>query len=311
MGSSVNSSGTMNMVIWRYNSDGTLDTTFGNNGSVISNGLADFGFSMTIDSNQKILVTGLGFYSSDAISMVIWRYNSNGTLDTTFGNNGKVVSNVADGGSATGGSVDMGASMAIDSNQKILVTGLSADSSDNYGMVIWRYNSNGTLDTTFGTNGIVVADGGSVDIGHSITIDSNQKILVTGIGLNSTSYKDMVIWRYNNNGTLDTTFGTNGIVVNSNAAGGDSTGGSITTDSSGRILVTGHGKNFAGGRDTLVWRYNSDGTLSSMSDLRSGAHGMNVDGGSSITIDSNGRILVTGATDLMGNANMTIWRLLP
>jgi uncharacterized delta-60 repeat protein len=129
-------------------------------------------------------------------------------------------------------------------------------------MVIWRYNSNGTLDSSFGNNGIVVynnaAGGNGDDIGNSIYVDSTGKIYVTGSSKNSSGNDDMVIWRYNSNGSLDTSFGTKGkgIVINDNAAGGNSYdyGFSIFVDSTGKIYVTGYSYN---GRnaDMVIWRY--------------------------------------------------------
>ncbi len=195
--------------------------------------------------------------------MVIWRYNADGTPDTIFGTNGIVVSNGAAGGNGN----DWGPSMTMDANRKILVTGRSWNSSGNYDMVIWRYNANGTPDTTFGTNGIVVSNGAAggngYDWGFSITTDANAKILVSGSSYNGYS-KDMVIWRYNADGTPDTTFGTDGIVVSNNAAGkngdgwiypisGDG-GFSITTDANGKIVVAGDRYNGTD-YDMAIWRY--------------------------------------------------------
>ena len=187
------------MVIWRYNADGTLDTTFDSNGIVVSDNAAggngwDEGVSITTDSNGKILVTGYSDNGSGNADMVIWRYNANGTPDTTFDSNGIVVSNNAAGGNGN----DDGNFITTDANGKILVTGYSYNGS-NYDMVIWRYNANGAPDTTFDTDGIVVsnsaAGGNSHDIGRSIITDADGKVLVTGSSLNGTDY-DMVIWRY-------------------------------------------------------------------------------------------------------------------
>ena len=79
-------------------------------------------------------------------------------------------------------------------------------------MVIWRYTPDGDLDTTFGTNGIVVHDGAagqanSIDAGRSLAIDSFGRILVVGVSRNTAGNDDMVIWRYTPDGDLDTTFG--------------------------------------------------------------------------------------------------------
>jgi uncharacterized delta-60 repeat protein len=128
-------------------------------------------------------------------------------------------------------------------------------------MVIWRYNSDGSLDNTFGNNGIVVhhnaAGGNSHDVGYSIYVDNNGKIYVTGYSVNSSDNLDMVIWRYNSDGSLDNTFGNNGIVVHHNAAGGNSDdgGNSIYVDSNGKIYVTGYSENRNDNYDMVIWKY--------------------------------------------------------
>ncbi len=274
-GWSYNSSGNWDMVIWRYDANGTPDDTFGTDGIVVSNGAAggngyDWSSFITTDADGKILVSGQSYNSSGNTDMVIWRYNANGTPDTTFGIDGIVVSNGAAGGNGN----DLGQEITIDANGKILVTGQSWNSSGNYDMVIWQYNANGTPDTTFGTNGIVVsnnaAGGNGNDWGFSITTDANGKILVSGSSYNG-SNKDMVIWRYNANGTPDTTFGTDGIVVSNNATGEN-------------------------GYDLI---YSSiSGTIS-------------CDGGFSITTDANGKVLVTGARYNGTDYDMAIWRYIP
>ncbi len=305
-----------------YNS-GSLDPTFDSNGTVpgiiVSNNAAggyggDSGWGITTDANGKILVTGRSWNGSNW-DMVIWRYNANGTPDTTFGTDGIVVSNGAAGGNGN----DLGISITTDSNRKILVTGHSTNSAGNWDMVIWQYNANGTPDTTFGTDGIVVsnnaAGGNGNDDGISITTDSNGKILVTGESYNSSGNYGMVIWRYKADGTPDTTFDGDGIVVNNNAYGWVR-GYSITTDSNGKILVTGFSWNgWYGNVDMVIWRYNANGTLDTTFDTdgivmsNSAAGGNGNDSGFSITIDANGKILVSGSSDnSSGNHDMVIWQ---
>ena len=307
------------MVIWRYNADGTLDTTFDSNGVVVSDNAAggngwDEGVSITTDANGKILVTGYSDNGSGNADMVIWRYNANGTPDTTFDSNGIVVSNNAAGGNGN----DDGNFITTDANGKILVTGYSYNGS-NYDMVIWRYNANGAPDTTFDSNGIVVsnsaAGGNGKDIGRSITTDATGKILVTGFSYNSSGNYDMVIWRYNADGTPDTTFDSNGIVVSNNAAGGNDwdEGYSITTDANGKILVTGNSYNGTN-YDMVIWRYNANGAPDTTFDSNgivvsnSAAGGNGRDEGYSITTDSNGKVLVTGNSNNGSNYDMVIWR---
>ncbi len=328
-----NSSGNFNMMIWKYNRDGKLDKTFGNGGIVVYNDSYKEkcydGKSIYVDSNGKIYVAGLVIndkgredykvidYGENA-SMVVWRYNVDGTLDKTFGNGGIVVHK----GAAGGNKGDRGLSIYVDKNGKIYVTGYSYNSRGNFNMVIWRYNRDGILDKTFGNRGIVVFDKSELSSGKSIYVDKNGKIYVTGISYNSNGNSDMIIWRYNEDGTLDETFGNEGIVVHNGAAGGNGNdgGNSIYVDSKGKVYVTGF--SLRGGEDIkriterinidmVIWRYNGDGTL----DETFGNGGIVVnggndaDGGNSIYVDSNGKVYVTGISfSKNGGADMVIWK---
>jgi uncharacterized delta-60 repeat protein len=261
-GYSRNSNRDGDMVLCRYNSDGSLDKTFGNKGIVVAHNAAggnslDGGNSVYVDSNGKIYVTGFSVNSNRDGDMVIWRYNTDGSLDKTFGNKGIVVAHNAAGGNDW----DEGNSIYVDSNGKIYVTGFSLNRSRNYDMVIWRYNSDGSIDKTFGDAGVIVdhdATGGKGnDVGNSIYVDSNGRIYVTGFSINRNGNRDMVIWRYNSNGTLDNSFGNGGIVVHHNAAGGkgNDVGNSIYVDSNGKVYVTGYSVSRNGDKDMVIWKY--------------------------------------------------------
>ena len=93
-----------------------------------------------------------------------------------------------------------GNSITTDAQNRILVTGIAEDSSFNDYMTIWRYNSDGTPDTIFGTNGIVftntTAGGNHYAVGNSIIIDAQGRILVTGAAADSSGNTNMTIWRY-------------------------------------------------------------------------------------------------------------------
>ena len=311
----------MDMVIWRFHPDGTLDTTFGTGGVVVHDNAAggnggDTGRSIAIDSQGRILVAGYSRNGSGNDDMVIWRYNPDGTIDTAFGNNGVVVHNSAAGGNGS----DLGNSITIDSQGRILVTGESSNGL-NDDMVIWRYDIFGNLDASFGTGGVVVhhntAGGSGNDLGKSITVDDQGRILVAGHSQNSSDY-DMVVWRYNPDGTIDTSFGTNGFVVHNGAAGGssDDYGRSITIDSKGRILVAGESYN-GSDYDMVIWRYNPDGIIDTAFGNNgvvihnSAAGGNNHDYASSITIDGEGKILVTGDSYNGSDYDMAIWKFIP
>ncbi len=192
---------------------------------------------------------------------MIWRYKSDGTLDTSFGNGtGYVVHSNAAGG----GGNDAGYAITLDSSGRIIVVGMSdrdPSASANHDMVIWRYNPDGTLDTSFNGVGYVVhngaAGGNGIDAGGGVVLDSAGRILVAGSSTNSGGNRDMAIWRYNPDGTLDTSFNNVGYVVHDNAAGGNGhdSGNDILLDSLGRIVVVGSSTGSGTGDDMAIWRY--------------------------------------------------------
>ncbi len=284
------------MYVWKYDSAGVLDNTFSGDGIVTydnpigSNGTA-LGHGIALDSAGNIYVTGesvdlnVNNFSLNRYSMAIWKYLPSGARDTTFGTTGVVLIS-----GTVGGRRDRGYAIALDSTDNIYVVGVSgyvAGVSAN-SMVVWKYDSSGAPDTSFGTNGVVVHDSAA---GQGITLDNADNIYVTG----STGY--MTIWKYDSDGTLDTSFGTTGIAVhnNANAAGGE--GKDITLDNAGNIYVSGYSTQTAiVNYDMVVWKYKSDGTLDpsfatvGFVTYDNGSH----DRGDGIVLDNAANIYVTG-----------------
>jgi len=261
-GSSTNGTPNSDMAIWRYNVDGTLDTSFASQGFVVHDDAAggsgnDYGYGIALDANGRILVAGESDNGTPNYDMAIWRYNVDGTLDTSFNSVGYVVHDSAAGGNDD----DKGNVITLDASGRILVAGESDNGTPNTDMAIWRYNVDGTLDTSFASQGFVVhhgaAGGSSNDIGYGIALDSNGRILVAGYSNNGTPNQDMAIWRYNADGTVDTTFASQGFVVHDDAAGGSGNdyGEAIVLDASGRILVGGRSVNGTLNYDMAIWRY--------------------------------------------------------
>ncbi len=154
----------------RYNVDGSLDTTFGIGGRVITpvGSGDDDGHSVLVQSDGKILVGGYATGGSGWYDFAVVRYNADGSLDTTFGTGGKVLTPVqADSAYAH--------SMAIQGNGKILLGGYTSGSSG-YDFALVRCNADGSLDTTFGTGGTVVTPvGAEGDFAYSVTVSVRRK----------------------------------------------------------------------------------------------------------------------------------------
>ncbi len=323
-GTSYNGSN-MDMAAWRYNEDGTIDTSFNGTGFVVHDNAAngnkdDYGWGVAVDANDRVLVAGYSWNSLDN-DIIIWRYKEDGTLDPSFDGDGILLIQNAAGGNKH----DEAFAITIDANNKILVTGWSTNASNNLDLVVIRLNENGTFDNSFDGDGIRVHDnaagGNGHDRGYAITTDANGKILVAGRSWKGLEY-DMTIWRFKENGALDNTFGGGaGFVLSHNAAGGGTydDGFDIAVDGDGKILVAGASYN-GSDEDMVVWRYNADGTPDAsfgtngkvVNDKGAGGGSQQVnndDFGYAITTDQQNRVLVAGwSVNPLNNASMVIWR---
>lgn len=299
------------MALWRYNADGTPDTSFGGGDGLVTTtgtagGTVDEGFDVAIDESGRILVAGYGTDAGLVSSqMVIWRFLSDGSLDASFGTGGAVVYDRGFGD-------DWAEAIRVDGNGRILVTGLSNNATPDMDMALWRYTDAGVLDTTFGGTGVVFqhnsAGGNSDDEGYGLAIDDDGGIAVVGLSMNATN-SDFVIWRFTDAGALDTSFGGDGIVTFD--GGADDRGYDVAFDDQGRVLAVGtsdNGTDF----DFLVWRYTPSGEL----DATFSGDGVAVydstqdDYGWGIAVDSRQRPVAVGASGLLLAANdLAVMRL--
>jgi uncharacterized delta-60 repeat protein len=266
----------------------TLDNTFGGDGIVTTDfsDNSDLGHSVTVQSDDKILVAGYttnnGYYD-----LALVRYNTDGSLDNSFDGDGKITTDFF-------GSYDMGNSVTVQNDDKILVAGFTNNNGD-YDFALVRYNEDGSLDNSFDGDGKVTTDFfGSYDYAHSITLQSDGKILVAGFTNNNGDY-DFALVRYNADGSLDNSFDGDGKVT-TDFFGDDDTGNSVTVQSDGKIIVAGGTGNGFG----LV-RYNADGSLDNSfdgdgkvtTDFSIGSS--NLDAGRSVTVQNDGKILCSGS----------------
>ncbi len=163
-----------NFALTRCNPDGSLDTSFGSAGKVMTDIDSSAGYGVTVQADGKIVVAGYsnGVGSTD---FALTRYLSDGSLDTSFGGTGKVVTDF------DSSAEDYGYSVTVQADGKIVVAGLSG-SGGSYSFALTRYLGNGSLDTSFGSTGKVVTDigNGTADQGYSVTVQADGKIVVAG-----------------------------------------------------------------------------------------------------------------------------------
>jgi len=217
----------------RLNSDGTLDTAFGLGGSAIMSEGIYFSYvtGAAVQSDDKIVVVGYGRLNDDpdASGTLLSRFNANGTPDTSFGTNGSLYLNLSPAESYYD---DTGDGVTVQEDGKILVVGRTqvkgcGDDPDGiyHKGLLLRFNSDGTLDSSFDGDGIVKFTAASVfdvkpwdlsetypceaSVFDSVAVQADGKIVVMGQGWNS-PYK-MFVARFNTNGSLDTTFGIQGV----------------------------------------------------------------------------------------------------
>ena len=200
-------------VVTRYNTDGTLDSTFGSRGKVRTDfpGLAAVPSSVVIQPDGKIVVAGGAFpLFTFAGNFKIVRYNPNGSLDTSFGDGG-IVTTIFPAGSYA-------SDVALQADGKIIAAGtvfvdFNPGESSDTDFALARYNPDGTPDATFGTGGQVTTDFlGFEDDAFSVLIQPDGKIVAVGSANDPATFYDFAAARYLSNGTIDTTFGVAGKV---------------------------------------------------------------------------------------------------
>ncbi len=270
-----------NISIMRFNVSGDLDQSFGTNGQTITN-IADPN-SLTSSNEQvaavaiqpdgKILVAGTSNMGVGQTDIFLMRVDSVGALDPTFSNDGIVTTDFSAGN-------DGAAALAIQPDNKIVLVG-TASGTLYREIVAVRYNSDGSLDTSFGTGGKVIIaainpPGKSVDqidLGRAVALQSDGKIVIAGTRSSTTpedldsygrSLDSVVLIRLNSDGSLDASFGDAGRQHQA-FSDNDSKAYSLLIQSDGKIVVGGVAADSADGGvyDVLIARFSSDGHLDS------------------------------------------------
>ncbi|MBL7939931.1 MAG: T9SS type A sorting domain-containing protein [Flavobacteriales bacterium] len=240
----------------RFTDTGTLDATFGTNGEVtgfMGSG-GNEGYAMALQADGKFLLAGSASNGND-LDFALLRYNPDGSQDFDFGIDGGVLTPI---GVNAG---DVCFTMVVQPDGKILLGGASGSGFNSSGFAMSRFLSNGDLDDTFGTNGVVVSpiSTGS-NRGFSLALQPDGRILMCGEARGE-GPAGFAVARYLPDGTLDASFGTDGIV--NTVIGVQSTARSVIVQPDGKILLAGETYPISTDEasDLGLVRYLSDGAL--------------------------------------------------
>jgi uncharacterized delta-60 repeat protein len=293
------STGFSQFALARFNANGSLDVSFGDEGRVITN-MSNFGDSalaLAIQPDGKILAVGEVndvYYASITPYCAMVRYNTDGSLDSTFGSAGIV--------RASPGKLH---AVVIQPDEKIVAAGISV--AGHYApsrLAVWRYNSNGTYDGSFGNGGLFPGFDGIYIIGadpalkfyaaRSILLLPGGELIAAGLaGDGTTNYFGLI--KLNSAGNLDPSFDADGIVTTDfrpRSAGSTAVG----LQADGKIVAAGYARGIDEVGDFAVVRYNPDGS----SDVSFGDNGKvttsfgGFSSAQSLAVQPNGNIVVAG-----------------
>lgn len=278
-----------------FGNGGKVTTGFGTNNNSKANAVA-------VQPDGKIIVGGAAYtantantWQKDSDNITLVRYNTDGSIDTSFGNNGSVMTDLYKyyNNNTRSGTVY---AIKVQPDGKILIHG-AAISDTGSEAIIMRYNSNGSIDYTFGTSGKVTCNSGPVDSGNTLILQPDGKIVVLGIQWTQPRANvwntQFVVERYNDNGSKDTAFGTDGRVVTIFGSGGYDMPEAIALQPDGKIVAVGFSTS-----TIAIARYTANGALDTTFDgdgklTTSFGTGSN-SSANFVTIRTDGKILVAG-----------------
>ncbi len=314
---------------WKHTAAGDLDNGFSGDGIEVSTvgnpgGSHAWAEDLAIGIDGNIYVTGRYQNASgpdqNRDDMFLVKYSPAGNIDAdNFDTSGWVKQNVS--GSDETSSFDCGYAIAVDDDGSIFIAGNTGDGASNYDMILWKYDSGGSLDLSFDDDGYVTYDNGiNTASANDLVIAPDGNIYIAGTIDNGNDI-DMAVWKYNNSGSPVSSFGSGGVLISNGAAGavdGDDYGRAIVIDNDGNLYICGSSYNdeTTATLDMTIWKYDSsgnpvtsfdeDGIVSHNGAASGGAN--NDDMGLGIALDSAGNIYVCGESYTAGTTDMIVWK---
>ncbi len=284
--SGVGGTATGGFALLRLNADGTPDAGFGVQGKVVTPAASsgEAAYAVALQTDGKIVAVG-----ESTSDFAVVRYTSQGTLDTTFNGNGRAVVSLTAGN-------DVAYAVAVQPDGRILVAGAAGEwSSSDFGLA--RFNSDGTLDASFGTGGVVRSDfSGGRDAARAVLPQADGRIVAAG-SAGSGSDTDFALVRYLADGTLDASFGAGGWASTPLLDFDDDEAAALAMQADGKLVAAGFKGSLAwGDRQVALVRYDTNGGL----DGGFGDGGVVIAHlhsiGAALALQTDGRIVVAGTS---------------
>lgn len=265
-----------NRYLYRLNSNGSVDNSFGGSGFV---DISNSGGSAFFQPDGKLI--DLLFDNGD-IKLV--RHNADGTIDASFGNNGTVISDF--------GNMESPTVAGFQPDSKILIGGISRDANGS-DMLLVRYNANGSIDNSFGNGGFIKVDFENEDGAQAIIVMSDGRIIFGGTSIIfapdfSFAHFDDIILRLNPDGSFDNSFGDQGRVV-IDKSDFDYLGG-VIVQSDNKVVYAYYASADGGNTNTFMERLDSGGNP----DLSFGQNGIVVTDGGALLSSTDQKLIVSG-----------------
>jgi uncharacterized delta-60 repeat protein len=283
---------TSDVVLFRYNVDGSLDASFGINGVALIdiNGRADLAEAVAIQPDGKIVVAGASSIFPEPFQFAVTRVQANGAIDASFGTSGTVLTPF--------GVFAAVRDMVIQQDGRIVVVGISS-SGGPPDLAVARYNPDGSLDVSFDGDGKVTTDfAGAQEDATGVVVQPDGRIVVSATILESVNFNfNFAVVRYNADGSLDSSFGGDGLVTTDIAGGTDVADAGIVLQSDGKLVVGGITAGVGMPPDLALARYNADGTLDAAFDgdgIAVADFGGTFETGLSLALQVDGKVVLGG-----------------
>jgi len=223
------------MALVRYTASGGLDPSFGNAGKVLTpvGSGRDEAWSILLQNDGRIVVAGSAIVAGST-DFALVRYLTDGALDPNFGAGGKQTTPLR-----SFQTTDTAYSLTAQADGKLIAAGYVQNSTAGLDFALVRYLTDGSLDTTFGTGGKVNTLLSGSQAAYDVAIQQNGKIVIAGVTDGNSTFQDFAVLRYLPDGSLDSSFGTAGIVTTDFVGNFNDQAASVTIGDDGRIIVAG------------------------------------------------------------------------